>query len=108
MAIKATEISDLIRQRIESFKSVTEARNVGSIVSVTDGITRIHGLADACYGEMLEFPGNTFGLALNLEEDQVGAVLLGDYTEIKEGDTVKRTGKIISVPVGDGMIGRWP
>src|SRR6266850_1977193 len=77
MAIKATEISDLIRQRIENFKSVTEARNVGSIVSVTDGITRIHGLADACYGEMLEFPGNTFGLALNLEQDSVGAVLLG-------------------------------
>jgi len=69
MAIKATEISDLIKQRIEDFESVTEARNVGSIVSVTDGITRIHGLADACYGEMLEFPGNTFGLALNLEQD---------------------------------------
>src|SRR6266513_2444428 len=77
MAIKASEISDLIKQRIENFKSVTEARNVGSIVSVTDGITRIHGLADACYGEMLEFPGNTFGLALNLEQDSVGAPLDG-------------------------------
>ena len=82
MAIKATEISDLIKQRIENFKAVTEARNVGTIVSVTDGICRIHGLADARYGEMLEFPGNTFGLALNLEQDSVGAVVLGDYKHI--------------------------
>jgi ATP synthase F1 delta subunit len=78
MAIKATEISDLIKQRIENFQGVTEARNVGTIVSVTDGIVRVHGLADARYGEMLEFPGNTFGLALNLEQDSVGAVVLGD------------------------------
>ncbi len=92
MAIKATEISDLIKQRIESFKGVTEARNVGTIVSVTDGITRIHGLADARYGEMLEFPGNTFGLALNLEQDSVGAVVLGEYKHLSEGDTVKTTG----------------
>jgi len=106
MAIKATEISDLIRQRIENFKSVTEARNVGSIVSVTDGITRIHGLADACYGEMLEFPGNTFGLALNLEQDSVGAVVLGEYKHLTEGDTVKTTGRILEVPVGPGLLGR--
>jgi F-type H+-transporting ATPase subunit alpha len=106
MAIKATEISDLIKQRIENFKSVTEARNVGSIVSVTDGITRIHGLADACYGEMLEFPGNTFGLALNLEQDSVGAVVLGDYKHLKEGDTVKTTGRILEVPVGRELLGR--
>src|SRR6202167_5142662 len=106
MAIKATEISDLIRQRIENFKSVTEARNVGSIVSVTDGIVRIHGLADARYGEMLEFPGNTFGLALNLERDSVGAVVLGDYKHLKEGDTVKTTGRILEVPVGEGLLGR--
>src|SRR6202162_5092440 len=106
MAIKATEISDLIRQRIENFKSVTEARNVGSIVSVTDGITRIHGLADACYGEMLEFPGNTFGLALNLEQDSVGAVVLGEYKHLTEGDTVKTTGRILEVPVGRGLLGR--
>ena len=86
MAIKATEISDLIKQRIENFKSVTEARNVGTIVSVTDGICRIHGLADARYGEMLEFPGNTFGLALNLEQDSVGAVVLGEYKHLGEGD----------------------
>jgi F-type H+/Na+-transporting ATPase subunit alpha len=106
MAIKATEISDLIRQRIENFKSVTEARNVGAIVSVTDGITRIHGLADARYGEMLEFPGNTFGLALNLEQDSVGAVVLGEYKHLKEGDTVKTTGRILEVPVGAELLGR--
>src|ERR687887_2245784 len=99
MAIKATEISDLIKQRIENFKSVTEARNVGTIVSVTDGITRIHGLADARYGEMLEFPGNAFGLALNLEQDSVGAVVLGDYKGIREGDTVKPPARILEGPV---------
>ena len=106
MAIKATEISELIKQRIENFKSVTEARNVGSIVSVTDGITRIHGLADARYGEMLEFPGNIFGLALNLEQDSVGAVVLGEYQDLKEGDTVKTTGRILEVPVGEALLGR--
>jgi F-type H+-transporting ATPase subunit alpha len=106
MAIKATEISDLIKQRIENFKGVTEARNVGSIVSVTDGITRIHGLADARYGEMLEFPGNTFGLALNLEQDSVGAVVLGEYKHLNEGDTVKTTGRILEVPVGAELLGR--
>ena len=106
MAIKATEICDLIRQRIENFKSVTEARNVGAIVSVTDGITRIYGLAEARYGEMLEFPGNTFGLALNLEQDSVGAVVLGEYKHLKEGDTVKTTGRILEVPVGPELLGR--
>jgi F-type H+/Na+-transporting ATPase subunit alpha len=106
MAIKATEISDLIKQRIENFKSVTEARNIGSIVSVTDGIIRIHGLADVRYGEMLEFPGNTFGLALNLEQDSVGAVVLGEYKHLKEGDTVKTTGRILEVPVGPELLGR--
>ncbi|HEY4209959.1 MAG TPA: F0F1 ATP synthase subunit alpha [Steroidobacteraceae bacterium] len=106
MAIKATEISDLIKQRIENFKSVTEARNVGTVVSVTDGITRIHGLADARYGEMLEFPGNTFGLALNLEQDSVGAVILGDYKHLKEGDQVKTTNRILEVPVGPELLGR--
>ncbi|HTC17474.1 MAG TPA: F0F1 ATP synthase subunit alpha, partial [Steroidobacteraceae bacterium] len=106
MAIKATEISDLIKQRIEGFKSVTEARNVGTIVSVTDGITRIHGLADARYGEMLEFPGNTFGLALNLERDSVGAVVLGEYKHLTEGDTVKTTNRILEVPVGPELLGR--
>jgi F-type H+/Na+-transporting ATPase subunit alpha len=106
MAIKATEISDLIKQRIDNFKSVTEARNVGTIVSVTDGICRIHGLADARYGEMLEFPGNTFGLALNLEQDSVGAVVLGEYKHLGEGDTVKTTNRILEVPVGPELLGR--
>ncbi|HJS91014.1 MAG TPA: F0F1 ATP synthase subunit alpha [Steroidobacteraceae bacterium] len=106
MAIKASEISDLIKQRIEGFKSVTEARNVGTIVSVTDGITRIHGLADVRYGEMLEFPRNTFGLALNLEQDSVGAVVLGDYEHLREGDQVKTTGRILEVPVGRELLGR--
>jgi F-type H+/Na+-transporting ATPase subunit alpha len=106
MAIKASEISDLIKQRIEGFKSVTEARNVGTIVSVTDGITRVHGLADARYGEMLEFPNNTFGLALNLEQDSVGAVVLGDYEHLREGDQVKTTGRILEVPVGRELLGR--
>ena len=106
MAIKASEISDLIKQRIEGFKSVTEARNVGTIISVTDGITRIHGLADARYGEMLEFPDNTFGLALNLEQDSVGAVVLGEYEHLREGDQVKTTGRILEVPVGRELLGR--
>src|ERR1700726_1701297 len=106
MAIKATEISDLIKQRIEGFKDATEARNVGAIMSVTDGICRIHGLADARYGEMLEFPGNVFGLALNLEQDSVGAVVLGEYKGLREGDTVKTTGRILEVPVGPELLGR--
>jgi F-type H+-transporting ATPase subunit alpha len=106
MAIKATEISDLIKQRIENFKGVTEARNVGTVVSVTDGICRIHGLADVRYGEMIEFPGNLFGLALNLEQDSVGAVVLGDYKSIGEGATVKTTGRILEVPVGPQLLGR--
>ncbi len=106
MAIKASEISDLIKQRIENFKGATEARDVGTIVSVTDGITRVHGLADARYGEMLEFPGNVFGLALNLEQDSVGAVVLGEYKHLREGDTVKTTGRILEVPVGPELLGR--
>jgi F-type H+-transporting ATPase subunit alpha len=106
MAIKASEISDLIKARIENFTAATEARSVGSVVSVTDGICRIHGLQDAMQGEMLEFPKNTFGLALNLERDSVGSVILGDYEHITEGDTVKCTGRILAVPVGPALIGR--
>jgi F-type H+-transporting ATPase subunit alpha len=106
MSVKASEISDLIKQRIEKFSNANEARNVGTVVSVTDGITRIHGLADAKYGEMLEFPGNVFGLALNLEQDSVGAVVLGEYKGIREGDTVKTTGRILEVPVGRELLGR--
>jgi F-type H+-transporting ATPase subunit alpha len=106
MAIKASEISELIKQRIKDFDSAAEARDVGTVIAVTDGITRIHGLGTAQYGEMLEFPGNTFGLALNLEQDSVGAVVLGDYKHISEGDTVKTTGRILEVPVGPELLGR--
>jgi F-type H+-transporting ATPase subunit alpha len=106
MSIKASEISDLIKARIEKFQSAAEARNVGTVVSVTDGIVRVHGLADARYGEMLEFADNTFGLALNLERDSVGAVVLGDYTHISEGQEVKTTGRILEVPVGPELLGR--
>ncbi|MCC6173198.1 MAG: F0F1 ATP synthase subunit alpha, partial [Gammaproteobacteria bacterium] len=106
MSIKASEISDLIKQRIDKFQSAAEARNVGTIVSVTDGICRIHGLADVRYGEMIEFPGNVFGLALNLEQDSVGAVVLGDYKSLAEGQTVKTTGRILEVPVGPALLGR--
>ena len=106
MSIKASEISDLIKARIEKFQSNADARNVGTVVSVTDGIVRVHGLADARYGEMLEFAGNTFGLALNLEQDSVGAVVLGDYKHISEGSEVKTTGRILEVPVGPELLGR--
>ena len=106
MAIKASEISELIRQRIQNFEAKAEARDVGTIIALTDGICRIHGLADVQYGEMIEFPGNTYGLALNLEQDSVGAVVLGDYKHISEGDTVKTTGRILEVPVGEALLGR--
>ncbi len=106
MSIKASEISELIKARIEKFQAPSEARNIGTVITVTDGIVRIHGLADAAYGEMLEFPGDTFGLALNLERDSVGAVVLGDYKHISEGDTVKTTGRILEVPVGEALLGR--
>ncbi|MFQ5488543.1 MAG: F0F1 ATP synthase subunit alpha [Gammaproteobacteria bacterium] len=106
MQLNAAEISELIRQRIEGFEAVTEARTEGTVVSVTDGIVRIHGLADVMQGEMIEFPGNTYGMALNLERDSVGAVVLGAYEHISEGDTVKCTGKILEVPVGENLLGR--
>ncbi len=106
MALKASEISRLIKERIENFEASAEARDVGTVIAVTDGIVRIHGLADARYGEMLEFPGNTFGMALNLEQDSVGSVVLGDYKHISEGDTVKTTGRILEVPIGEAMLGR--
>ncbi len=106
MQLNPSEISELIKERIKDFDASTEARNEGSVVSLTDGISRIHGLADAMQGEMLEFPGETFGLALNLERDSVGAVVLGDYEHIVEGDTVKCTGRILEVPVGENLLGR--
>ncbi len=106
MQLNAAEISELIRQRIEGFDVVSEARTEGTVVSVTDGIVRVHGLADAMQGEMLEFPGNSFGMALNLERDSVGAVVLGSYEHISEGDTVRCTGRILEVPVGEALLGR--
>ena len=106
MQLNPSEISELIKSKIEKFDLKTEARNEGTIISLTDGIVRIHGLEDAMSYEMLEFPGNTFGLALNLERDSVGAVVLGDYTHLTEGDPVKCTGRVLEVPVGEGLMGR--
>src|SRR6202051_1641350 len=106
MDIKAEEISKIIREQIGSFAVDVDVAEVGSIISIGDGIARVHGVDNAMAGEMLEFPHGVFGIALNLEEESVGAVLLGEFKEIKEGDLVKRTGRIISVPVGDEMLGR--
>ena len=106
MQLNPSEISELIKSKIQNLDTGAEVRTQGTVVSVTDGICRIHGLSDAMAGEMLEFPKNTFGLALNLERDSVGAVILGDYEHITEGDTVKCTGRILSVPVGPELIGR--
>ncbi|MCC5810456.1 MAG: F0F1 ATP synthase subunit alpha [Ectothiorhodospiraceae bacterium] len=106
MQLKASEISDLIKQRIEKFDAVAEARNEGTAVSVQDGIVRVAGLADVMQGEMLEFPNETYGMALNLERDSVGVVVLGDYLHISEGDPVKCTGRILEVPVGEALLGR--
>ncbi|MBR4736255.1 MAG: F0F1 ATP synthase subunit alpha [Rhodocyclaceae bacterium] len=106
MQLNPSEISDLIKSRIQDLQLTAESRNEGTIVSVTDGIVRIHGLADVMQGEMIEFPGQVYGLALNLERDSVGAVVLGDYEQITEGDTVKTTGRILEVPVGKELLGR--
>jgi F-type H+-transporting ATPase subunit alpha len=104
--LNPSEISELIKQRIQSFEASAEARTEGTVVSLTDGIVRIHGLDDVMQGEMIEFPGGTFGMALNLERDSVGAVVLGDYKHITEGDKAKCTGRILEVPVGEGLLGR--
>ena len=106
MQLNPSEISELIKKRISSFESATEARTEGTVVSLTDGIVRVHGLADVMSGEMLEFPNNTFGMALNLEQDSVGAVILGGYEHISEGDKVQCTGRIMEVPVGEALLGR--
>src|SRR5208337_4273059 len=104
--IKADEISKILREQIENYEQTVSVDEVGTIISVGDGIARVHGLAKVMAGEMLAFPHDMFGIALNLEEEQVGVVLLGESSEWKEGDTVKRTNTIMSVPVGDGLIGR--
>ena len=106
MQLNPSEISELLKQRIEGLGVSADLRTQGTVVSVTDGICRVHGLHDVMQGEMLEFPGNTYGLALNLERDSVGAVILGNYEHISEGDTVKTTGRILSVPVGPALIDR--
>ncbi|WP_150047738.1 MULTISPECIES: F0F1 ATP synthase subunit alpha [Methylomonas] len=106
MQLNPSEISDLIKKKIENFDAQLEAHSEGTVVSVTDGIVRVHGLSDAMQGEMLEFPGGSYGMALNLERDSVGVVMLGAYQHISEGDTVKCTGRILEVPVGDALLGR--
>jgi len=106
MQLNPSEISSLIKARIEKFEGKVQARTEGTVVGLTDGIARVHGLSDVMQGEMIEFPGDTFGLALNLERDSVGAVIMGEYRHITEGDTVKCTGRILEVPVGEELIGR--
>ncbi|WP_069471460.1 F0F1 ATP synthase subunit alpha [Candidatus Marithrix sp. Canyon 246] len=106
MQLNSSEISELIKRKIQNYELDTESRSEGSIVSISDGIVRIHGLADALQGEMLEFPGGSFGMALNLERDSVGAVVLGSYEHLTEGDKVQSTGRILEVPVGEALLGR--
>ncbi|WP_265945254.1 F0F1 ATP synthase subunit alpha [Dechloromonas sp. A34] len=106
MQLNPSEISELIKSKIQNLQGASEVRTQGTVVSVTDGICRVHGLQDVMQGEMLEFPGNTFGMALNLERDSVGAVVLGAYEHISEGDVVKTTGRILEVPVGEELLGR--
>ncbi len=106
MQIKADEISAIIKEKIKGFDKRVDVNEMGTVIQVGDGIAKIYGLNGAMAGEMLEFPGNLYGMALNLEEDNVGAVLMGEDTGIKEGDPVKRTGRIAEVPVGEALIGR--
>ena len=106
MSISATEISDLIQKKIQGLELDTEARTEGTVVSLADGVARLHGLSDVMQGEMIEFPGNTYGLALNLERDSVGAVILGAYQHLSEGDVVKCTKRILQAPVGEALLGR--
>jgi F-type H+/Na+-transporting ATPase subunit alpha len=104
--IRADEITSLLRQEIENYERAIDVSETGSVISVGDGIARIHGLEKVMAGELIEFPHDVAGIAMNLEEDQVGAVLLGDYTHIREGDEVRRTSRIMSIPVGEEMVGR--
>src|ERR1044071_3984310 len=104
--IRASEINEIIRRQIENFDTGVTVTEVGTVIKIGDGIAELHGLEKVMAGELLEFPNDVRGLALNLEEDKVGAVLFGDFQSIKEGDLVKRTGRIMQVPVGDALIGR--
>ncbi len=106
MSLRPEEISSIIKEHIDKYRTEIEVNNVGTVIEVGDGIARVYGLEDAMANELLEFPGGVYGMALNLEEDNIGCVILGPFTDIKEGDTVKRTGKIASVPVGEQLIGR--
>jgi F-type H+-transporting ATPase subunit alpha len=106
MQLNPAEISELLKSRIQNLEIGADTRNQGTVVSLTDGICRIHGLSDVMQGEMIEFPGNIYGLALNLERDSVGAVVLGEYQKISEGDVVKATGRILAVPIGPELLGR--
>src|SRR5919197_877824 len=106
MAVRAEEITNIIKDRIQSFGQPVQTTNVGTVIEVHDGVARVYGLGGALSGELLEFPGGIYGLALNLEEDTVGAVLLGDEAGIREGDEVRATGRVVDVPVGDALVGR--
>ena len=106
MGIRAEEISSIIKQQIAGYEAGIDIEEVGTVIEIGDGIARVYGLEKAMAGELLEFPHGVMGMVLNLEEDNVGVVLLGEYEAIKEGDTVKRTKRITEVPVGEGMIGR--
>ena len=106
MGIRPEEISSILKQQIENYDTEVEVAKVGTVIQVADGVARIHGLSEAMSGEMLEFPGGIYRMALNLEEDNIGCVILGPFTQINEGDEVKRTGRIVEVPVGEALIGR--
>ena len=106
MNLRPEEISSVIKEQIERYSSELNVSDVGTVIQVSDGIARVHGLENAMQGELLEFPSEVYGMVLNLEEDNVGAVLLGDHKNINEGDTVKTTGRVVEVPVGDCMLGR--
>src|SRR3972149_7653271 len=104
--INAEEITSIIQQEIEGYQSVLDVKEIGTVLSVGDGITRIYGLEKVMYGELIDFPHGVVGIAMNLEEDNVGSVLLGDFAKIKSGDQVRRTKRIMSVPVGEDLVGR--
>ena len=106
MNLKPEEISSVIKEQIKNYETKLETSDVGTVIQVADGIARIHGLENAMQGELLEFPGEVYGMVMNLEEDNVGSVLLGDHKNINEGDIVKTTGRVVEVPVGDAMLGR--
>ena len=106
MNLKPEEISSVIKEQIQKYSAELDVSNIGTVIQVADGIARIHGLEKAMQGELLEFPGEVYGMVLNLEEDNVGAVLLGSQKNINEGDIVKSTGRVVEVPVGDAMLGR--